>query len=321
MARSPGLGPHDAFFKHMLSDVGSVDAFLREHLHADIAGVLTAALPQRINGSFVSPQLRRYHTDLLFRVCLRTEAGGEREALAFIIFEHKSAPDPLTPLQVLGYMLRIWESWLADKHGLPLPPVLSVVVHHGPQGWRGSTAFRDMFGDLPPALARAVPDFVHELVDLSSIADDQLSHQNRLKAFLIAMKYVLRSDLDGNLEPVLRAAQRLDRMEIERILLYLDSSPIRIDPARLAEAAEAVEENHRGDTMSILDVLEERGLQKGLARGLARGKAETLLQLVEKRFGAPSDAYRARIEHADLEQLNRWIDRVLDAADIAGVLD
>jgi len=62
---------------------------------------------------------------------------------------------------------------------------------------------------------------------------------------------------------------------------------------------------------------EARGMEKGLAAGLAQGaaeaKAETVLRQLGKRFGELSEARRCQIRAAEPDQLDRWLDTLLDA--------
>jgi hypothetical protein len=54
-------------------------------------------------------------------------------------------------------------------------------------------------------------------------------------------------------------------------------------------------------------------IHEGMEKGLAKGKADTLLELLEKRFGSlPADVV-ARIHSADVRQLDDWLLRILDA--------
>lgn len=50
------------------------------------------------------------------------------------------------------------------------------------------------------------------------------------------------------------------------------------------------------------------------------GGAEILLKLLGLRFGRLSDATRARVEEATLEQLDTWVERVLTAQTLDEVL-
>ena len=62
-----------------------------------------------------------------------------------LLLEHKSGADRWTPLQTLGYTVRLWE---AHRRRAPrsrwLPPVITVVVHHGRRGWTGTTDVFDL---------------------------------------------------------------------------------------------------------------------------------------------------------------------------------
>ena len=61
------------------------------------------------------------------------------------------------------------------------------------------------------------------------------------------------------------------------------------------------------------------GLAEGLAAGLTRGRAETLLRLIARRFGTLPDGTTERVHAATIADLDRWIDRVLDAGSLADV--
>ena len=61
--------------------------------------------------------------------------------------------------------------------------------------------------------------------------------------------------------------------------------------------------------------------ERGRIEGEARGKAETMLRLLERRFHTVPESYRAQVLAADAEQLDTWIDAVLDADTIGDVFD
>jgi predicted transposase YdaD len=55
------------------------------------------------------------------------------------------------------------------------------------------------------------------------------------------------------------------------------------------------------------------GRAEGRAEGEATGKAKTLLRLLDRRFHNIPEAYRTRVLAANADQLDTWIDAVLDA--------
>ena len=60
-------------------------------------------------------------------------------------------------------------------------------------------------------------------------------------------------------------------------------------------------------------------LERERNEGKAEGKAETLLSLLRKRFGEVPAATRKRVLAASIADLDRWVDRVLDAETLAAV--
>ncbi len=66
-----------------------------------------------------------------------------------MLMEHKSSPDPAARLQLLRYVVRILTDWYDqnDKQ-LPLPPLLPLLANQGPDKWKISCEFADLFGDF-----------------------------------------------------------------------------------------------------------------------------------------------------------------------------
>jgi hypothetical protein len=69
----------------------------------------------------------------------------------------------------------------------------------------------------------------------------------------------------------------------------------------------AYEEQRR---MPYVTTVEQAGIEKGLQQGEAR----TLLRLLDRKFGPEAaQRHRERIETAEVEQLDAWLDRILTA--------
>jgi predicted transposase YdaD len=71
--------------------------------------------------------------------------------------------------------------------------------------------------------------------------------------------------------------------------------------------------------MSVMAQEREQGRSEGRAEGETRGKAKTLLRLLDRRFHGVPEPYHAQVLAADVEQLDTWIDAVLDAESIDAV--
>jgi len=298
---------HDAFFKKVMSDPQSAGQFLHEHLPPDVAALLSEDPPELQSGSFVDEDLAQHHTDLLFRVKLR-ESG---EALAYVLVEHKSAPDPLARLQLLRYVTRVLVQWHRENKRLPLPAVVPLIAHHGPSGWSFSTDFTDMYGSVAHPLRPYLVTFRHALIDLARIDDRALSQHLRLRAFLKALKYILREDLPEVLVRVLAEAPALDRMDLRLVLQYISAGPVHVSHQTLQEAL-----HH------LLPEKEKMGfIDEILQEGFLDGKARSLIQVLELRFGPLKTDYRDRIFKSDLASLDAWLTRAVQAPDLQAVFE
>ena len=71
--------------------------------------------------------------------------------------------------------------------------------------------------------------------------------------------------------------------------------------------------------MTGAQILRAEGEAKGKAEGKAEGKADTLLKLLELKFGELPDATTHRVRGATLEQLDSWIERIFQATSLEDV--
>jgi predicted transposase/invertase (TIGR01784 family) len=306
---------HDAFFKQVLSDPGLASKFLREHLPPDVADLLGPDLPEPVPGSFVDEELRQHHSDLLFRIQLKAGHG----AFAYVLMEHKSSPDRGARLQLLRYVVRMLTDWYnQNAQQLPLPPVLPLLVHQGPQGWRFSCEFSDLFGTVPEPLRPYLPAFRHALVDLAQTDDRDLSAEMRLRAFLKALKYSRRPDLPDCIDLVLAEAPVLGEKDLFVILTYLDKGPVSINSKAMCEALQRLAPDRKE---RIMGWLTQPYYDKGKAEGKAEGEANILARLLEKRFGVVPASLRQRIFAAEVSQIESWVERAFDAPDLQSVFE
>jgi len=80
---------HDAYFKQAIGDPVRPRRFLLKHLAAPPAALLSDQPPELLPGSFVDEGPGQHHSDLLFRVGLKSGTS----AFAHTLMEHKIAPD------------------------------------------------------------------------------------------------------------------------------------------------------------------------------------------------------------------------------------
>ena len=144
--------PHDEFFKAIFSKPENTAEFLRNFLPKEVVDVLDLDSLESVKDSLVGKELKSYYSDLLFTV-----KAGDDSGYVYILFEHKSYKDRKLPLQLLRYIIRLYDRHLQmHKDAKRLPFVVPVVFYHGRQKFE-YVKLRELF-EVNEALLRYVPD-------------------------------------------------------------------------------------------------------------------------------------------------------------------
>jgi len=309
---------HDALFRRTFSDPLHAAALLREILPPALVAVIDWTTLTLVPGSFVDESLRDRHTDLLFSA----EAAGQT-ILIYVVLEHKSFSDRFTALQVLGYTVRVLERY-REQHPetTTLPPVVSVVVHHGKRGWQAPRTVLDLIAldSFPPAVQKVLaplqPNLHFLLDDLAVVPESRLRGRKTTPQgtlTLLALQFVRDA---ANQDPVAFAERWLPLWRA--LWADLDSKFGLISLlSYLAIQLEAPKERFRVAVARIHDENETMGktiAQQWLDEGLSKGKAELLLRQIHRRFGPVTPQVEAKVRAADIDTQDVWGDRILTAA-------
>ena len=162
--------PHDRFFRDSFTRPEIVRDYLQEYLPLDVNALLNLDTLTLQDGSFIDEAMQEHQTDLLYQVQL----GGGESAYIYFLFEHKSYPDPLVPLQLLRYLVRFWERQLKEDEALA--PVIPLVIYHGEKPWQVPTQFLSLV-EVPVELRRYLPEFQYHLSDFSHLSEEEIRGQ------------------------------------------------------------------------------------------------------------------------------------------------
>ncbi len=125
------VNPHDSLFRQVWSDPENARGFLSAWLPGETVSVMNMDTLEICRDSYVSKSLRTYYSDILYKIRL-----ADRPGYVYLLFEHKSEPDSMTPFQLLKYMVRIWEQYHREtgKKGR-LPVIIPLVLYQGRAEW------------------------------------------------------------------------------------------------------------------------------------------------------------------------------------------
>ena len=307
---------HDRFVRALLSNPERAAAFLHDHLPKNIANRLDDKPPVAMEGSFIDQNLRLNQSDQLFQVHLKDNT----QAFVYALIEHKSYCDPALPLQLATYQIRIWQQYAQNKASrlCALPPILPIVIYHGAQKWSAPPSLYDMIaGD--DELRTYANRFSYHLRDLGNLDLEQLSNHDELQAGLLALVYAFKKgDIEQVLVSILQAMR--DGSVLEKQLVQYIHHAYNIQPETMLNAAKrAKPERWEALVGSLADTLIKQGREEGKAEGRAEGLRASLKRFLVHRFGTLPAAHQVRIEAATITELDRWIDRAFNAANLDAV--
>jgi predicted transposase YdaD len=313
---------HDHLIKLLLGKPATAAAFLRERLPPDIVALMAPEPPELMPGSFVDSGRRSHHADLLYRVAL---IGG-RSAFVPVLIEHVSRPrsHPVVLPKLMRYMAVIGEKHLEDGCGLPLPPVIPLVIYQGAKPWTEAPNYAGLY-DVDAPLAPFVPNFAYLMFDLGATPDEDLSAQAFLRFGLAVLK-LARGAPDFARRLLSLATEEVYRDDrVLALLRYIAEVYAELDRKTLeALIAPLANEEHSQMTTLLQRLFAEgkaEGMQVGEANGLRKGKADSLLVILEQKFGPLSPELLEKIEEADLATIESWTRRGVLAASLDEVTD
>ena len=123
--------PHDNVVRQTLGRPEVARGYFRHNLPEEMLARVDLTTLERVQDSFVDPELHPSASDLLFTVDYLPEddtGSGPVKLMLYLLIEHKSYPERMTLFQLLRYMVRIWELYCTEnRRRSVLPPVSAIL--------------------------------------------------------------------------------------------------------------------------------------------------------------------------------------------------
>ncbi|TBU99188.1 transposase [Stutzerimonas kirkiae] len=321
---------HDAGYKLLFSNPDFVRDLLLGFVPQAWVGNVDFSTLELLNGHYVSEDMQGRYEDMVWRLRLDDEVGGDWVYL-YLLLEFQSTPDRFMALRLLSYIGLFWQQ--LEKQGQltsdgRLPPVLPLVLYSGRQRWKHATRLRDLCYPAPEGLQACQPDFRYLLLDENHYPQNELHGRRNLVAALMRLEQAETPQAMGEVIRDLHGWLRLDdqtplRRNIVRWIIGLIRRRVprhEIPPLNdLLEVSTMLAE--RPETWA--DKWVQEGLQKGLEQGLEQGRknqAALLRRLLAGRFG-PLPAWAVqRVEGAGVEQIGAWTEALFHARELEALL-
>ncbi|WP_022670329.1 Rpn family recombination-promoting nuclease/putative transposase [Hippea alviniae] len=309
--------PHDTFFKKLFSNEKNVRDFLLSFLPEKLKQSLDLNSIKVIDTEKISKKYKRHHIDLIVECKTREE---DKKAQIYILFEHKSYPDKFTLIQILSYMMTIWEKNIENKE--ELTPIIPFIFYHGKRKFDLAENFSDYFSVKDKNIKEYLLNFKSIIFDTNRIDDKTLTEKIdnlNLLAALLSFKHIF-DDIE-ELKPIFKT---LISFGENGLLLFLEYIVISrsVDEEKLKEALKEI----GGDKVPTLaqkwfeEGLEEGkyiGWQEGEVEGLKKGLLEAIKIGLQLKFGNNSLTLFESVKAIkDIEKLKLIKDAIIDAKSV-----
>ena len=311
------INPHDRFFRHALVKPDISRGFFQRYLSSEVVDRLDLDTLTVVGDSFIDESLKFSQSDLVFSV----KTTDERSARLYLLLEHKSYPDPWVGLQLLGYVVRLWEREKQRLKKPPLPAVIPMVLYQGEKDGE-VPAFEELV-DYSVAGSQYAIHFPYGRCLLGQDRLEELEHNPQLDIVLNVLKYIRDEQLAERLKEILPKFQQVNLQKRDEwgnmmaVMEYLALAGKRLEKPLLQEALNRALPAPMGE--SIMTTLAETWMKQGEQRGMQQGMQQALeheraviLRFASSKFKATADkplsAFLSRIQDPDrLAEVADWI--------------
>ena len=312
--------PHDRLINQTLQQLDAARALLAEHLPRELAEHLQFHTLTPVDTTFIDPNLRRRFADRLFQVDVDPEIVKSlgmkvNYVYIFVLIDHKSTDEPFTLIQMLGYLVRIWENALANHQ--PLVPILPWVIYNGVGPWRASRSLADLV-PVPDPWQRYLPAMELAILDVGRMDDAKMTGDPILQVALALLKYGRGSELETVLRYLFDILARV--MQPQRARDLLDTIRVYVMSVNPVVGEEKMNElvsefwPVQPEPGSVADQLIKKGEARGEARGETRGEARgkalekwNTIRMLQSILGLP-ESPDSEFANKDLSELQSMIE-------------
>ena len=260
---------HDKIFKRVFSDKEYAAHFLKNSLPEKLSAKIDFNTLQLDNNSYIRENLRERFADMVFNV----RYDNKDDIKITLLLEHKSSYPDYPHLQVLEYILGIWNSDATHKR--PLTPVVPVVLYAGEDKWNPKP-FEEYFSGMDNNLRPFQPLFEYRLIDLTTKSEEEIDRTYQMFEIKLTLQLMKKiAEQHNNFTNFAMVFTPLEGMKLTdkresflvSILMYLISN-IDEEPEKIIKEISQLSQTAKNIAMTTAEKLIEQGKRKGLLEGI-----------------------------------------------------
>ncbi len=276
---------HDKYFRELFSQREVMQDFLTGALQ-HIAKYLNLNSLKLDETTYIDENLQNTYSDLVYSCKYGT---GYKLNIA-LLFEHKSYVPQHPYLQLLGYMLKIWETNV--KQGKKLIPVIPILFYHGKKRWE-KKKFDSYFEKMDNFLRNYLPNFDFELVNTNSLSDEKIKflfNQVALRTGLLLMNHIFdfSEELLKKLFVIFADFKKLQESEMGKrflnttMIYFFSGTKLNVETVK--KAAEELNFELGEVFESTAYQLIKEGEVTGMQKGEMAGMQKIVLEMIKNGF-------------------------------------
>ncbi|MCD7981716.1 MAG: Rpn family recombination-promoting nuclease/putative transposase [Clostridiales bacterium] len=278
-SNTSGGSVRDINSKRIFEDPVLCAQFLRDYVDVDELKNVSPDDIQDVSARYHPYLGVEFQSDTVNRIRLYDEDGKEAEEPLYLVslIEHKSDVDYDVAMQILRYMVCIWQDYAKEENRrkehvskrkyFRYPPILPIVYYEGAAKWTAGMHLRDRIRK-GSAFGSYIPDFVYEVVRNHDYTNAQLLEQQDEISLLMMINKIQNTEdfrefcqtspeaVNHILENTTPSIRRTIRDTLYSLLMKMN---MPVEEAN--EYAESVEECRMGylfENMEKIDIQAER---------------------------------------------------------------
>jgi hypothetical protein len=308
---------HDSSYKFLFSNPELVRDLIMGFIPDEWLQSLDYSTLEKVPGSYISEDFQQREDDIVWKV----KVGGDWVYL-YLLMEFQSSVDKYMALRMMVYIGLLYQDLIKRGEVLEdgrLPPILPIVLYNGSQKWTAVTNISELIPVVPGLVSQFSPSLRYLLIDENNYTDSELASLHNLVAAVFRLEHASSPSAVSELTNLL-ADWLSDRPDLRRMFaLWIRATLMRKQEYGIVMPQ--VDDLQEIRVM-LADKVEEWAkayIAEGKQEGLQQGEVLALQRLLAKRFGViPADTI-ALIANAPVADIERWLDRVIDAKQLSDV--
>jgi len=333
--------PHDRFFRAAMKNHALAEEFFKANLPQKILEVLDLESLRLLETSFIEENMKEERSDVLFECSIQ-----EEKAVLYILIEHQSSPAKDLPFRVFKYIFGVMDNYTKEKEVTDhLPLVYPMVFYNGEASpFPYSLDIFDLWKD-PLGMMREVFFQPIRLIDVKTFPEEALNQFTWFHAMVKVMRHIRARNMTEFLPEILGKAIKILELPqgekyIQLLLYYIAEAGEVFDIEAFRTKSAQLSTDLGEQTMTLMQQLlekgrkegvlegealglrrgEQLGLQRGEQLGRLEGKRAMLRTQIQRKFMMLPTYAEQCIQNADDDQLDDWIENILDAKSIDDLL-